>query len=301
MASSYSTMQSILPDILPTTTSQKRRSKKHVRFALTLESVDENSVSPIGNKSVLPTTKPNNRIMDTWREDGPLYGAYVEYLEKKDALTAEMSEMTRPIRPLPPPEPEVEVSTYTHTFVIQSISPELVIDSVTISTPPLQLPRIVSRIATAKKSNNIRRESLSLIDSCIKPRIKLASPSRHIQSRKASSLVNNKNQSYPAIKRADTVLPGMKDLNSNEKSVRTENYRGAKTVNDYLQTKKVTEVIPNPLSTTNNQIHHVSGRSPLPNRSKKSQIPCHNHTNNDTYFFQNHNNDHFQPIIHSTH
>lgn len=76
--------------------------------------------------------------------------------------------------------------------------------------------------------------------------------------------------------------------------MRTDQALGTKIVNEYLQTKKLTEIINNPLPGTNNQINTLTGHSILPNLTK-------NTIQNDSFFFQNHINDHLQPIIHSTH
>ncbi|CAF4286755.1 unnamed protein product, partial [Rotaria magnacalcarata] len=75
-----------------------------------------------------------------WRQHGPLYGAYVEYLENQGKVTSseiEFRQIPPPAPPAPPapPEPGAQPPTYRHTFVIQSKSPELVIDSITISSP----------------------------------------------------------------------------------------------------------------------------------------------------------------------
>ncbi len=234
-------------------------------------------------------------MIDPWREDGPLYGAYVEYLQTKDNLTPEISETNQSS----PSELEVESSTYTHTFVIQSKSPEVVIDSITVSTPSRHLPRLVHQAKTTKKTNNRKQPSPSVVDSFLKPGVNVSAAPRHIQSRKIP--VNNKNRlnsTYPIVKRADLTLPSIKTLNSNEKILRTEYPIETKLVNEYLPSKKLTEIITNPLPGTNNQINSISDNSILLNLPKTSEISCQDQINTESYFFQNHNNDHIQPIIH---
>ena len=302
LKSCFSTIQPILPGLLSPTILEKSQSKKRVRFALKLDPIEEDSLSPTPNPEnrVSSATKPNKRIIDPWREDGPLYGAYVEYLEKQDTLTPDICATNRPTRPLPPPEPELESPVYTHTFLIQNKSPELLLDAVTISTPQLHLPRIVQQTPINKRINtNNKKQSVSIISPYTIQRTKVATPPRPIPYRKLPSPVNQKNNLipiHPTIKRGDITLPSIKELNSNEKSIRTNSSLGIKNNNEYLQTKKLTEIIKNSLPGTNNQINHSSERSVLPNISKTPQISC-----DEPFFFLNHNNDHLQPIIHSTH
>jgi hypothetical protein len=296
------TIQPILPGLLSPTILEKRQSKKRVRFALKLDAIEEDSLSPDPNPEnrVLSPTKPNKRIIDPWREGGPLYGAYVEYLEKQDTLTPDICDTNRPSRPLPLPESELESPVYTHTFVIQNKSPEVLLDAITITAPPLHLPRIVQQTPINKRiSTNNKKQSVPIISPYTIQRTKVVTPPRQIQSRKLPSPVNHKNNLtpiHPTVKRGDITLPSIKELNSNEKSIRTDSSLGIKSNNEYLQTKKLTEIITNSVPGTNNQINHLPERPVLPNISKTPQISC-----DEPFFFQNHNNDHLQPIIHSTH
>lgn len=222
-------------------------------------------------------------MIDPWRENGPLYGAYVEYFDAKDCPTPEISE---PIQ-----ASAVESSTFTHTFRIQSKSPEISIDSITASTPSRHLPRVIQR--TKPTTRMMSRKPLSpVIDPYLKQRVNASPPPRQIQSRKIpSNPTTSPNSIQPIIKRADFSLPSIKTINSNDRVLRTEQCLGTKIVNEYFQTKKLTEIITNPLPGTNNQINTITGHSILPNLTK-------NQIHNEPYFFQNHISDHFQPIIH---
>jgi len=296
LKSALSSIQPILPNIVSSTILQKHRTKKRVRFALKLEPVEEDSPLILEREnSVVAKPKSNKRVIDPWREDGPLYGAYIEYLETKDALTPEIIETNRPSTA----EPDVEPPTYTHTFLIQSKSPEMVIDSIRVSTPTRHLPRILHRITANKKTD--RKSASPVIDSYLKQRINSSTPTRHIQSKKVPNTVcrNQITSKYPTVKRADLALPVIKTLNSsNEKVIRSDRPIETNIVNEFIHTKKLTEIITNPLPGTNNQI---SGHSILPNLSKTARISYQNQVNNKPCVFQNHNNDHFQHIIHSTH
>jgi hypothetical protein len=287
---------------------RQRRPQKRVRFALKLEPVEEDS-SLSSSREVSPSlvSKPNRRIIDPWRQDGPLYGAYVEYLEKHDALTSHGVSMHRspPPPPPPPPEPGAEAPTYTHTFVIQSKSPEMVIDSITVSTPPLHLPRILHR---TRKTN---KQQLPVLDSYVKQQLALSTPPRMMHTKKLTNSSDQKHHYssvHAGIKRAELNIPPTNGLYTNNKVTRPDNPVGSKLITDHFQQpKKMTELINKPSPGVNNQINHFSERTILPNYSNKPRI--HNRTprsndefNTDTpYFHQIHDNDHlFQPIIHST-
>ncbi len=171
------------------------------------------------------------------------------------------------------------------------------IDSIRGSTPSRHLPRLANRIIPTKKGN--RKSSSPIVDPYLKQRANVSTPPRYLQPRKTPNSPNNKNRLNSinsAAKRADLALPSIKILNSNDKVIRTDYSLGKKLVNEYFQSKTLTEIITNPLPGTNNQINYISGHAILPNLSKTPEISC----NNESYFFQNHNNDHFQPIIHST-
>jgi len=304
---SKSSSSSDSSNILSAAVLHKRRPPKRVRFALKLDSIEESSLPSnreISNSLVL---KPNRRVIDPWRQDGPLYGAYVEYLEKQNASTSTDFSIRQipPPPPPPPPEPGAEPPTYTHTFVIQSKSPEIVIDSITVSTPPLHLPRIIHH---TRKTNKHQSPTL---DTYVKQQLTLSnSPPRIIDTKK---LTNSSNQKphyasvNAAIKRAELNFPSINGLHSNNKVTRTDNNTyGSKFINDHIQPKKMTEMITRPSPVMNNQINHFSDRSILPNYLKKSRIHTRTPTNdglntNTPYFYQNNDNDHLlQPIIHST-
>jgi hypothetical protein len=304
---SYSTASPNLPDILSSAVLHKRRTQKRVRFALKLEPVEEDSLPSSRELSASSVSKSSRRVVDPWRHGGPLYGAYVEYLEKHDALTSHDTPTRRPQPPPPPraPEPGAEPPTYTHTFVIQSKSPEIVINSITVSTPPLHLPRILHR---TKKTN---KPQLPVIDSYVKQQLTLSTSPRMTHSRKSTNSPDPKNHYasvHAALKRAELNIPAPTGLHPNNKIIQTNNSSGSKSPNDHLQTKKITEIVSKPLPGITNQINHFPERSPLPNYTKKARM--HNRiyrtndapTENTPYFFQNHDNDYLlQPVIHSTH
>ncbi|CAF2597021.1 unnamed protein product [Rotaria sp. Silwood2] len=306
LKSSFSTIQPILPNTPSTTVSQKRQTKKRVRFALKLDTVEERLSLSKNAKPVVSTTKSNKRITDPWRQDGPLYGAYVEYLEKQGALASDITEIHRPSRPVPPSLPshesELESSAHTKTSFTRNKSSEFVVESITVTASPTNLPRIVHPTTVTRKNNyNNRRPSLPIIDPDFKQRIDPTISPHTIQSRKTPGSVSYKNHSNSinsAAKQTDFALPLIKDIKSKEKLIRTDNSVGRKIVNENSQSKKMTEVISGALPDTNNQINHMSERSVLPNLSKKSQSAYHNPINNEPYFFQNHNNDQIQPVIH---
>jgi hypothetical protein len=174
----------------------------------------------------------------------------------------------------------------------------MVIDSIRVSTPSRHLPRILHRITADKKTK--RKPSSPVVDPYLKQRINASPAPRHNQSKKGTNSIyrNQVNSKYPAGKRADLALPVIKTVNSNEKVIRSDQHIETNIFNEFLQTKKLTEIITNPLPGTNNQI---SGHAILPNFSKTARISYQNQVNNKPYVFQNHNNDHFQHIIHSTH
>ncbi|CAF3093090.1 unnamed protein product [Rotaria socialis] len=313
----FQTIQSVLPNNLSTSLTEKRQSKKRVRFALKLETVQEDPSLFNNGKSLIGTTKTNKRIIDPWRDGGPLYGAYVEYLDKQGALTSNLPETHRPTRPSPPPlslnKSDVESSTHTNTILGRNKSPEILTESVESGMPPLGLPHILNRTTATKKNKNInnnnnnnnnsnnRRPSLPAFDPSLKQRVQSISPSHNIQSKKISGSLNNKKQPpsiHPTVKRADVTLPSIKDNKFNEKLIRTDYSGGTKVVNEYCQSQKLTEIISNSLSNTNNQIYNLSEHSVPPNFPKTPRSPCQNYINNESYYSQKNNHDLLQPIIH---
>jgi hypothetical protein len=298
---SFSPVSSNSPDILSAAVLHKRPQQKRVRFALKLESVEEDSVPSSRDISPSFVSKSNRRIIDPWRQDGPLYGSYVEYLDKQDSLTSNEFQTRR--TPPSPIEPGAEPPTYTHTFVIQSKSPEIVINSITVSTPPVHLPRILHQ---TRKTN---KQPLPTLDSNVKQQLTLSTAPRIIHTKKVTHISNPKphyTSVHTTLKRTESNLPPTNGLHVNNKLTRSENPFGAKLMNDHMQQKKITEVITRPGPGVNNQINHFSERSILPNYSAKPR--GHNRSlwtndevnTNAPYFFQNPDNDHFpQPIIHS--
>ncbi len=306
MKSSFSTVSPDLPDILSSAVVHKRRTQKRVRFALKLEPVEEDSLPSSRLLSASPMSKSNRRVIDPWRQGGPLYGAYVEYLEKHDALTTPEKHSRRTPPPPPPaPEPGAEPPTYTHTFVIQSKSPEIVIDSITVSTPPLHLPRIIHR------TKGTNKPQLPAVDSYVKQQLTLSTSPRMIHTKRTSNSPTHKNyysSVHAALKRAELNIPTPTGLHPNNKTLRPDNSSGLKSINDPIPTKKMTEIISKPLPGLNNQINHFYERPTLPNYTKKPRTHNRTYRNTDEtttntpYFFQNHDNDYLlPPVIHSTH
>ncbi|CAF2339044.1 unnamed protein product [Rotaria sp. Silwood2] len=307
LKSSFSTVSPNLPDILPTTISHKRQPKKRVRFALKLDPVDEESAPPSREISFSATSQLNKRVIDPWRQHRPLYGAYFEYLEKQDRLPNIENEIRHvpPPVPPPPPEPGTAPPTYTHTFIIQSKSPDLVIDSITISTPPHNLPRIIHR------NKKPVEQQLSSIDTLFKQPLKISTPPRMTHTRKETNISNQKNHDTlvnTALKRVEVNTPSTNGLQPNNKLIRRDNLFTSKYINDHVQTKKITEPSTKSLSGANNQVYHFPERPILPNYSRNPAMPNHTHrtyekSNMKTcHFYENRDNDYlFQPIIHSTH
>ena len=312
--SSSSTIQPILPDTFSTTVLKTNRTKKHVRFASVLEIIQEKPSLTNHDKSVISITK-SKPIIDPRQEDTPIYGAYVEYLEKQGAFTSDFSERRRLSQSISPPsESEVEQSTSSNRSVIQNKLSEGVMDSITVTTPPPHLPRIVHEPTIRKKNNNngdnnknnniiIINRSLSVTNSSAKrkeinPRIS----SRNIEPRKTHKSVSNQNHSTSAgstVTQVDYSLSKIKDLTSNERPVRVENRVGRKIVPECYSSKRFTEIIGGSLSGANNhQILHLPESCVLPKLSKTPQSHRHNYITNEPYFFQNHNKDRLQPVIH---
>ncbi len=342
MKSAFSNASTESSEILSTAILHKRRPQKRVRFALKLESLEETTLPTSGDvtpslvpistredtspilipisssplilpRSNSPTLLPisnsissmpisTNRIIDPWRPNGSLYGTYVEYLEKQDAFASHESLIRRsPLPPLSVPEPNTEPRTYTHTFVIQSKSPDITIDSITVSSPNFHLPRICH---PSKKANKYRSP---VFDTYIKQQLTLSTASRILPSpKKLPNIKPTYASVHAALKRAELSLPPTNGLHANNKITRAENLFGSKLIHDPIQSKKMVEIIPKPLPSTNNQINHFSDRTILPNYTKKPRMHNRNQRTNDElnrnapYFFQDHETDlTFQPIIHS--
>ncbi|CAF3366485.1 unnamed protein product [Rotaria socialis] len=307
LRSSLSTVPTDLPERLSTAASHKRPQQKRVRFASKLEFLEEESFTSSREISPSPVLKPNKRVIDPWRQHGPLYGAYVEYLEKQNKVTASEIEFRQipPPAPPPPPEPGAQPPTYRHTFVIQSKSPELVIDSITISSPQSHLPRIVQR------NKNSTRQPIQVIDSYMRQQLQLSTPPNIVYGRK---IANSSNQKYPdpsaqpTLKRTIISMPSVNGIQPNNKTTAHENGFRSKFANDYGPTRRMTRNFSKPLSDTKNEIYHFAERSILSNYPIKPATPGHSLRRHDKskieapHFFENHANDHLlQPVIHSTH
>ncbi|CAF0870641.1 unnamed protein product [Adineta steineri] len=273
----------------------KRRPQKRVRFALTLEPVEEDSLP--SSPEILPPlmSKSIKRHIDPWSQHRPLYGNYIEYLKKQNAFASHetQTDQVSSLPSSPTLEPSSESATYTHTFVIQSKSPTIVIDSITVSTPPLHLPQIIHR---KPKSN--RRQSSSATDTCLKQQLTLSTPPRMLHTKK---LANSTNQRHHYI----SIHAVANRTESYNKAIQSDNILGSKTMKENIQNKKSTENMIKPLRNPPNQINHFSDRTNLPISLKKARIPNRiRHINdelnlNKNYFFQNSGNDHLlQPIIH---
>lgn len=292
LKSALATLQPVLPEICSSTVLPRTQPKKRVRFALQLDSEEDKPITPV-NEEKTPTiiVNSNKRSGDPWRSNGPLYGVYTEYLEKKENTTPEIPDVNRPATP----QPEPETSTYTHTFLIQSKIPEIVVDSITVSTPTRHLPRIVQRTKATKTTVRKSPSPPSPIDHFLKQRSNAASPPKRMPQS-----INNRS---PTFRRSDLALPVIRSPHPTEKFTRTDPPPlGTKIVNEYLQSKKLTEIIANPLPHSGaHQISYICGHTILPNLSKTSSTSYQNQNNNEPYFFQNYTNDHFQPIIHSSH
>lgn len=306
LKSALATLQPILPGIASPNALPRNQPKKRVRFALKLDPEEEKAVTPVDEEKT-PTfiVHSAKRVVDPWRTNGPLCGQYTEYLEKKENSTPELLDFNRPGSPVPEPES----STYTHTFLIQSKIPEIVVDSITVSTPSRHLPRIIQR-PKATKTTVRKSPSPVAIDPIIKTRATPISPPRRLphsansrnpaSKRSDPTVPSTKSPTLPPIK--SPTLPPIKSPNSNERVIRSDQPLGTKIVNEYLQAKKLTEIISNPLpSPSPHQISYICGHSILPNLSKTPSTSYQNPTTNEPYFFRNHSNDHFQPIIHPSH
>jgi hypothetical protein len=214
-------------------------------------------------------SKLKKKFIDPWPRNRPLYGGYIDYLKKQDTLTSNETQIHHSPSPLLPTSSEPDPPTYTHTFIIKSNSPTIVIDSITVSTPPLHLPQIIHR---RKKSH--KQQSLA-IDSYVKQQLTLLTPPRMINRKKLSNSCNLKNHYvsiHPIPKRAELNTPSPNGLHPNNKPTRLDNSLGSKAVKDHVQTKKMTEIVPKPLPSGTNQINHFSDRRNLPNYLKKARI-----------------------------
>jgi len=298
LKSALSTGSSDLSSVLSTAALHKRRPQKRVRFASTLEPEEEDSLPSSREISPSFMSKLKKKFMDPWPQTRPFYGGYIDYSKKQDTLTSNETQIHH--SPLLPTSSEPDPPTYTHTFIIKSNSPTIVIDSITVSTPPLHLPQIIHR---SKKSH--KQQSLA-IDSYVKQQLTLLTPPRMINRKKLSNSCNLKNHYVsirPIPKRAELNIPSSNGLHPNNKPTRLDSSSGSKVVKDHVQTKKMTEIVPKPLPSGTNEINHFSDRSTLPNYLKKARILSRVNRANDELnlnkqsSFPNHDNDNLlQPI-----
>lgn len=272
----YSTVQSILPDIPRAMSSVKPRPKKRVRFALTLESIREDGIVAVPMSVEIKTKK---RTVDPWRDEGPLYDAYLEYLQNKETAPIETLSMNPPVRPRPPsPLAHLDSSspTYTTTYVLSNQKPpDPLADSISYPLPPMHLPRILERTPSSKKKP-------VQTHSPIRQRLQFEHLPHPLSPKKsnASSPVNRTPpcSNYPTAKRDELTPPLRMSAMSNEKSMRTDRSIHIRTVPDFLQPKKLTDVMNNPL--------------PRFTKTSASRNP------DELFFFHNSRTDHVQPIIH---
>ncbi|CAF0729675.1 unnamed protein product [Adineta ricciae] len=280
--------------VLSTPALHKRRPPKRVRFALTLEPVEENSVpsSPEISPTILSKRTKQSFEFDTQAK--PLYGNYIEYLKARQAFKERMSLPTSPSFLETSPEPP----TYTHTFVIQSKSPAVFIDSITITTPTIHLPQIVQR----EKTPSIRTPTT--VDPNLKQEVTLSTPPRLVHTKKLSNATNQRHHyvSIQAMSRSSAPLPSTTNLPN--KPVRSDNSTRSKPVKERTSTGKIPGSV-----MTKSPVNALPNRPVLPISLRKPRMPSRLHQSNDEininpkYFFQYHDHDQLlrQPIIHSLH
>ncbi|CAF1127718.1 unnamed protein product [Adineta ricciae] len=280
--------------VLSTPALHKRRPPKRVRFALTLEPVEEKSVPSSPEISPTIPSKRTNQLFEFDKQAKPLYGNYMEYLKARQAFKERMSLPTSPSFP----ETSPELPTYTHTFVIQSKSPAVFINSITITAPTIHLPQIVQREKTPSN------KTPTTIDPNLKQELTLSTSPRLVHTKKLSNATNQRHHyvSIQAVSKSSTPLPSTTNLPN--KSVRSDNSTGPKPVKERTTIGKIPEIV-----MTKSPVNPLPSRPVLPISLRKTRIPSRLHRSNDEininpkYFFQYHDHDQFlrQPIIHSSH
>ncbi|CAF4466368.1 unnamed protein product, partial [Didymodactylos carnosus] len=119
----------IYTHVLPKSPSIKRRSRKHVRFALQLESVPEESVR-------LLSANPKNITKPHFHEEGPLYGEYSEYIMQQDSLfTQTLSDVEK--------QPTILQNRKTNYYVVQSQKNN---SETTMVDTSIKMPRIIQKV-----------------------------------------------------------------------------------------------------------------------------------------------------------
>lgn len=293
-------VHSILPDLKSPSIIVKSSTKKRVRFALSLDPLEESENEYSSERLSAPVTPaPDRSKGEPWRENGSLFGAYTEYLQDTNVLMSDLTESVRPTTPTPEFESS---SNFAQTYHIQRKSPMLVVDAITITTSANQLPRLAQPPKTVKKTVKKSPTPMPTFDTLSRPRLvtPTPTPARTTQVKKTvcPTIYKNPFHSSPtSLKRSDLLFPRIKSSNSSERVVRADHTIGSKIVNEYIQAKKVTEVIANPLPGTNNQISYICGHSIIP-RIRKASPTYQNHVTNEPYFYQTHRRDQLPQIIH---
>lgn len=304
------TLQPILPNHLSTPTTENRQSKKRVRFTLKLETVQEDLTPLYDVKPDIHTINSSKQVFNRWRENAPLYGVYVEHLEKQGALKADASALDRSARQSPSQlqtqKPMLEPSAKANIGQADRKSPEIVRESNQVNIlPSLNLPRVIHQNSATKKNNNNlnnqRQVPLPVLDSSSKQRVNSTTSSNSSQSKKLPTSIGNKKQPNllnPTVKRGESALPPIKDTKSNMKSNRTDNSAYTKIANDNLQSKRISDTVPGSSLTTNSPYQNLFEHSISLKLSKTSESAFQNRINNEIYFFQNHHNIQLQPVLH---
>ena len=299
LKTTLSSISYTMPAVLSTPALHKRRPAKRVRFALTLEPVEEDSIPSSPELSPSLPTKRSKRTNELWSQSRPLYGNYVEYLTKQDALKHREATDNRTLSP----EPSTEPTTYTHTFVIQSKSPAIFIDSITVSTPPVQLPQLIHR-----RQKPVRRQSLTG-DSHLELLPALARPPRPAQSKKLANATSQRHH-YVSIRavpnRAESTIHSAGGSQLNERAARSNTLLRSKTAKDHPASKKLVE--PTSSKSAAHPNNHMLDQSSSSQHRRKPRLPSRVHRAGDEidltkhHRFRNRDSDHLlQPIVHSTH
>ena len=148
------------------------RSAKRVRFAAQMED------SPEGHRSMSAASpsRLHPRVIDPWRQDGPLHDSYVEYLKHRDALATSSIEI-RP-RPMSTSPAEGERNSFTHTFLTQSNS-----------SPKYYWP------SPPRYSSKTGKRQLPRLDSYFKQKLMSPSPPRMIPRGHMTNVSHQQNPS----------------------------------------------------------------------------------------------------------
>lgn len=195
--SPFSSVQSVLPDIPRSISSSRIRSKKRVRFASTLESIEETSTVDVPISIEIKTKK---RTIDPWRDEGTLYNAYLEYLERSQTTNIENSNSNRNFlrQRLPSSNDEIESPspTFTTTYVLPKSK---MIESVSYPLPPMHLPRIIERTVVSPLKKTSTKKT-----SPIRQRFQLDGIPPRPQSMKKLSNSSKREDLTPPLKFAST-------------------------------------------------------------------------------------------------